>query len=188
MTARESFLRTAMYAQLRPYLSGLAPERVLSISGADGLVGLLSPGGYSVELTEFPQVRMEDLPYPDGSFDLVLSDQVLEHTEQPFRAVSESLRVLRPGGRAIHTTCFMNPVHADPSDYWRFTPAALARLCGEGSSVVTGAWGNRAAVVLVLFGQRRLRSGFLTRRLVARLQAKNDPRCPLVTWVIADKT
>ncbi len=41
----------------------------------------------------------ESLPFPDGAFDLVLSHEVLEHVQDDRAAVSEIVRVLRPGGR-----------------------------------------------------------------------------------------
>lgn len=41
----------------------------------------------------------EDLPFPDGSFDVVLSACGLWFAPRPERAVQEVLRVLRPGGR-----------------------------------------------------------------------------------------
>ena len=40
----------------------------------------------------------ESLPFPDESFDIVYSANVLEHTENPEKVLLESLRVLRPGG------------------------------------------------------------------------------------------
>ena len=40
----------------------------------------------------------EDLPFEDQSFDIVYSANVLEHTQDPMRVLSEALRVLRPGG------------------------------------------------------------------------------------------
>lgn len=43
--------------------------------------------------------RAEALPFPDSSFDAVVSFDVLEHCDDPRLAVSEIARVLRPGGQ-----------------------------------------------------------------------------------------
>ena len=43
----------------------------------------------------------EALPYPDASFDLILSNEVIEHVQDDRAALAEMARVLRPGGRAL---------------------------------------------------------------------------------------
>jgi len=43
----------------------------------------------------------EQLPFPEASFDLVLSNEVIEHVRDDRAAVAEMVRVLRPGGRAV---------------------------------------------------------------------------------------
>jgi SAM-dependent methyltransferase len=43
----------------------------------------------------------EALPFPDDSFDLALSHEVLEHVQDDYRAAAELVRVLRPGGRLV---------------------------------------------------------------------------------------
>jgi SAM-dependent methyltransferase len=43
----------------------------------------------------------EALPYPDSSFDLILSHEVLEHVLDDRQAVAEMARVLKPSGRAV---------------------------------------------------------------------------------------
>jgi ubiquinone/menaquinone biosynthesis C-methylase UbiE len=47
---------------------------------------------------EWMEADAEDLPFDDGSFDLVYSWGVLHHTPQMDRALAEAQRVLAPGG------------------------------------------------------------------------------------------
>jgi len=72
-----------------------------------------------------------EIPFGDGAFDTVLSNQVLEHVPDPRALWAEMVRVLRPGGRLIVTVPFSFRLHAEPDDYWRFTPHALRQLCDE---------------------------------------------------------
>jgi len=43
----------------------------------------------------------EYLPYPDNTFDLILSHEVIEHVQDDRLALAEMARVLKSGGRAI---------------------------------------------------------------------------------------
>jgi ubiquinone/menaquinone biosynthesis C-methylase UbiE len=43
----------------------------------------------------------ERLPWPDASFDTIVADSLLEHLDDPARALAEWVRVLRPGGRLV---------------------------------------------------------------------------------------
>ena len=43
----------------------------------------------------------EALPFPEGAFDFVLSNEVIEHVHDDALYARECVRVLRPGGRAI---------------------------------------------------------------------------------------
>ena len=49
--------------------------------------------------TEFVRGEMEDIPVPDGSVDVVISNGVLNLSARKGRAFAEIFRVLRPGGR-----------------------------------------------------------------------------------------
>ncbi|MBN1439310.1 MAG: class I SAM-dependent methyltransferase [Anaerolineales bacterium] len=68
------------------------------------------------------------LPFPDSSFALVLSQETVEHIADPFRAVREMARVLRPGGTLYLQAPFVIGYHPGPEDYWRFSRAGMRRL------------------------------------------------------------
>lgn len=70
----------------------------------------------------------ERLPIPDGSYDLVLCLQVLEHVDEPAQAVRELRRVVAPGGRVLASTHGVFVYHPAPVDLWRWTHAGLDRL------------------------------------------------------------
>jgi SAM-dependent methyltransferase len=70
----------------------------------------------------------EALPVEDGTFDLVLCTQVLEHVGDPALAVRELHRVTAPGGRVLASTHGVQVYHPAPTDYWRWTHAGLERM------------------------------------------------------------
>jgi hypothetical protein len=97
-------------------------------------------------------------------------------------------RVLRPGGVAIHTTCFINPIHGYPSDFWRFTPDALALLHRNWSVVhKVGGWGNRRVWSVVADGLRFAGVPHARWHPMHTFAMQNDPLWPIVTWVVARK-
>ena len=89
-------------------LALLAKERV----GPDGEVYGIDPSPEMIELAQqkaaaassdvrFQTGVAEDLPFPDGTYDAVLSSLMLHHLPDDLkpRALKEVARVLRPGGR-----------------------------------------------------------------------------------------
>lgn len=74
---------------------------------------------------------VDSLPFQDNSFSLVLSQEVLEHVPNPRVALSELVRVLKPGGVVYIQTPFIIGYHAAPADYWRFTNEGLKELLLE---------------------------------------------------------
>ncbi|WP_427183512.1 class I SAM-dependent methyltransferase [Bordetella bronchialis] len=68
--------------------------------------------------------NLEQLTFPDGSFDIFITQDVMEHVFHPDRALREIMRVLRPGGIHIFTA----PKHkGKPASY----PRARLRDDGE---------------------------------------------------------
>ena len=59
----------------------------------------------------------EELPFEDGSFDLVHSKDSLHHMQRPERSLAEYRRVLRPGGTAL----ILEANRANPSLYVQMT-------------------------------------------------------------------
>jgi len=54
----------------------------------------------------------EALPFADASFDVVLSDNVVDHAERPAEIVRELARVLAPGGLLYFTVNVHHPVYS----------------------------------------------------------------------------
>jgi SAM-dependent methyltransferase len=50
------------------------------------------------QLVRYPETDMHALPFPDGTFDLVVHSDTLEHIENPVHALEECRRVLKPDG------------------------------------------------------------------------------------------
>lgn len=104
---------------------GLAiPQRILDVGCADGtfIKEFISKSpttkGYGVDISdaaierakenfsegEFSVGSCYELPFEDGFFDLVHSSEMLEHLEEPVKALQEMTRVVKRGGEVVITT------------------------------------------------------------------------------------
>jgi len=103
--------------------------------------------------------------------------EILEHVRSSVKAIAETHRVLRHGGILCGSVPFMFPVHADPSDYFRYTAEGLRHLLKAFSLVKVMAHGNHfgAAWTLVSSQSRIYRTFNPVMRL---LGVKTDDRCP----------
>jgi SAM-dependent methyltransferase len=68
------------------------------------------------------------LPFPDAAYDLVISQEAVEHIVNPFAAVNEMVRVLKPDGLLYLQVPFVIGYHPGPEDYWRFTREGVGAL------------------------------------------------------------
>jgi SAM-dependent methyltransferase len=96
---------------------------------------------------------IEAIPAEDASFDVAICIQVLEHVDDPARAVHELGRVTRPGGRVLLSTHGAMVYHPNPADPWRWTHEGLERLFaanGEWGSVTVSPGSGTAASLAML--------------------------------------
>lgn len=82
---------------------------IFARNGAGRVVGIdISPGSletarglkekFNLANVSFERQDMLQLPFADGTFDIVWAWGTVHHTTDPLRAISELARVLRPGG------------------------------------------------------------------------------------------
>lgn len=90
------------------------------------------------------------LPLRDASVGTVIMLETLEHVLDPLAAMREVSRVVRAGGATIITSPMGFPIHAYPSDYWRFTPMAFDYLLSPFATRRVFMQGNSLQPVSVL--------------------------------------
>ncbi len=108
-----------------------ARRRVLHVAPEPALQSALSAAPnieYVTADMQSPYVMVkldvENIPYPDGAFDVVLCNHVLEHVADDRRAMREIRRVLSPGGWAVllapmddaREVTFEDPTVVDPKE------------------------------------------------------------------------
>lgn len=86
----------------------------------------------NMEMQEGPGIdyvgNVESIPLRDGVFDIVISQEVLEHVKNPGKAMSEIRRVLKKGGLAYIQLPFTIGLHPCPHDFWRFSKEGIEAL------------------------------------------------------------
>jgi SAM-dependent methyltransferase len=116
--------------------------------------GRSMPGYVNLDLFVLPGVDVTadagQLPFPEGIFQRVECDAVLEHVRDPRRVMSEIRRVLAPGGYAHIVTPFCHPFHEYPRDFRRFSPDGLKEIAA-GLEVVAEGWRTGPTATLLVF-------------------------------------
>lgn len=126
---------------VRQKLEGIKPispeARVLEVgSGAHGLIfGFGSKFGIGIDPLAVDYKRLfpiwqknaqtiaaigEKLPFADASFDVVLSDNVIDHAENPLAIIDEIVRVLKPSGLLYFTVNIHHPIYTLASNLHGF--------------------------------------------------------------------
>ncbi len=106
------------------------------------------PEAIDINFSEAKDVKfgdVNDLQYPENSFDNVLCIEVFEYIKTPQNAASEILRVLKPKGKLVLSAPFMYKNH---EDFLRFTEDYLKELFANFSSLEIMAIGNFYTIIL----------------------------------------
>ena len=125
-------IKTALNKDYRTKASRDAFSKVITSAPAGSLC--LSIGGgpsrpdpklVNLNIGPFPNVDVvadaHQLPYNRDSVDAVYCEAVLEHLDNPSEAAKEIFRVLKPRGKVIAITPFMQPFHGYPYHFQNFT-------------------------------------------------------------------
>lgn len=81
---------------------------------------------------------VQAMPCAQDSVDGILCLQVLEHVPQPFEAIRQLARVVKPGGIVILSLPHLAYLHNQPHDYYRFTHHGIRVLSQSAGLTVEG--------------------------------------------------
>jgi len=71
---------------------------------------------------------VEDIPVQDNFYDSIICTQVIGDIADPCKVIKEFSRILKIGGAILLSESFMNEMHNEPLDYWRFTKYGMRYL------------------------------------------------------------
>jgi ubiquinone/menaquinone biosynthesis C-methylase UbiE len=132
----------------RASAGSLAPQKILDLgcgvgASADYFKKVFPESSWvGVDIEESPEVAQrtrEDasfvtfdgvvLPFEDNQFDLIYSNQVLEHVRHPEKLLNEVRRAMGSDGLFIGQTSQLEPYHS--FSYWNFTIFGFKKLCED---------------------------------------------------------
>ncbi len=82
----------------------IASQRAVRVSGLDAAVNLLTIAQTRVPSGDFRLGELEELPFPEGIFDLVTGFNSFQYAANPAAALSEARRIAKPSGRVVVMT------------------------------------------------------------------------------------
>ena len=105
---------------------------------------------YSSDRHDFSRIDIvadaSAIPIQDSAFDAALNLVVLEHVPDPWLAVREMARILKPGGLAFALIPLVRPEHLVPYDFHRFTRYAIQRMFEDNGLEIVSIEGSNGAL------------------------------------------
>ena len=127
--------RILLRSQIADLASNLNLGFVLDVGGGDGsryrnLLNYSAFQSLDIDSNTWPDIlaSASEIPLETDSVDTIFSSQMLEHVVDPVACLIEISRVLKPGGLLILTVPFLNEMHSEPVDFWRFTKFGIENL------------------------------------------------------------
>lgn len=115
--------------------SGNSPYKQYIIDNIDEYIsidkGNIHKHMFSSSKEKFIDADVKDLPFDENIFDTILLTQVLEHINEPFKALDEIKRVIKPNGILVLSVPFIYQAHATPYDFFRFSEYGLKQICKD---------------------------------------------------------
>jgi len=91
-----------------------------------------------IESSSGPEIvaDLHHIPLKSESINTVVAICVLEHVARPWEVMREFSRVLKPKGKLLIEVPFINPVHAAPHDFFRFSIEGLEVVLNDNGFTV----------------------------------------------------
>jgi hypothetical protein len=179
------YWRVVIYSDINEILSSLDLSGTgVEFGGANGVIQKMIPG-VKFENRDFPAYDAVNPKSWEHNWDVVILDQVLEHTTRPWEVFD--LIGKHTNKVAIVTVPFLVYLHPYPIDYWRFSKECIASLAEPYfNNIKTGSWGNKVANAWCA------NSGLTPQPLVSCGEMEealkvNDENQPLLVWGIFQK-
>src|SRR5205814_1806979 len=115
--------------------ASLATKRGAKVTGLDAAAPLVEIARTRVPEGDFRVGELEQLPYADGSFDLVTGFNSFQYAAEPVNALQEARRVVRGDGRVV-IAVWGKPEQCELADYL----AALGALLPPPPPGAPGPW------------------------------------------------
>jgi SAM-dependent methyltransferase len=143
---------------------------ILNIGSLSKNLQSLHKGIRNLDICHYPNIDFIadvcDLPFQDCTIDMIIFKNVLEHVKNPQKALNEISRVLKKDGILYVKIPFLQPFHAVPDDFQRYTTSGFRELFKNYHEVDSGvAVGGGSMVswiireylaILTSFGNSRL--------------------------------